>query len=51
MMVSYAEPVVVNDGVKCRASDCESWWVKLSKWLWVMVSYAEPEIVSHGELF
>jgi hypothetical protein len=30
-MVSYAEPVVMNHGVLCCASGCESWCVILSQ--------------------
>jgi hypothetical protein len=53
IMVCYAEQVVVNHGVLCLASDCESWCVMLSpvvvnrdllcwvKWLWIMMWYTE----------
>jgi hypothetical protein len=50
-MVCYDEPVVVNHGVLCRASDCESWCVMLSQWSCIMVCYAEPVVVNHGVLF
>jgi hypothetical protein len=40
--VSYDEPMVVNHGVLCWASGCESWCVILSQWLWIMLCYSEP---------
>jgi hypothetical protein len=49
--VCYAEAVVVNHGVLCLASGCESWYVMLSQWLWIMVSYDEPVVVNHGVLW
>jgi hypothetical protein len=33
-MVSDDEQVVVNDGVLCWASGCESLWAMMSQWLW-----------------
>jgi hypothetical protein len=51
IMVCYAEPVVVNHGVLCWASDCESWCAMLNQWLCIMVCYAEPVVVNHGVLF
>jgi hypothetical protein len=50
-MVCYDEPVVVNHGVLCCASDCESWCVMLSQWSCIMVCYSEPVIVNHVVLF
>jgi hypothetical protein len=49
--VSYAEPVVVNHGVLCGASGCESWSVILSQWLFIMVCIAEQVIVNHDEFY
>jgi len=60
-MVCYAEPVVVNHGELCCASDGESWCVMLNQWLCIMVCYVdpvvvnqecytEPVVVNHGEL-
>jgi hypothetical protein len=43
----YTEPVVVNHGVLCGASGCESWCFIRSHWLWIMVCYTEPVVVSH----
>jgi hypothetical protein len=48
IMVYYAEPGVVNHGLSCWASGCESWWAMLSQWLWIMLWYAESVVVSHG---
>jgi hypothetical protein len=42
---------VVNHGVLCWASGCESWCVILRKWLWIMTSYAEPVVLNDGVLF
>ena len=50
-MVSYDEPVVVNHGVLYCASGLESWGVKLSQGLCIMVCYAVPLVVNHGVLF
>ena len=47
-MVCYFEPVAVNHGVQCCASDCESWCVMLSHWVSVMVCNTEPEVANHG---
>jgi hypothetical protein len=33
IMLCYAEPVVVNNGVLYFASGCETWCVILSQWL------------------
>jgi hypothetical protein len=30
------------------ASGCESWWVMLSQWLWIMVYHAEQVVENHG---
>jgi hypothetical protein len=49
-MVCYSEPVVVNHGVLCWASGCESWCAMLNQWLCIMVCYAEPVVVNHGVL-
>jgi hypothetical protein len=49
--ISYAESVVVNHGVLFCAIGCESWWVMLSQWLWILVSYAEPVVVNHIVLY
>jgi hypothetical protein len=49
---------VVNHGLSCRASGCESWlimltsgceswWVMLSQWFWIMLFYDEPVVVNH----
>jgi hypothetical protein len=45
--VCHAEPVVVNHGVVCWPSGCESWWGMLRKWLLIMLCYAEPVVVNH----
>ena len=42
--------VVGNIGVLCRTKGCESWFVMLNQWLWIMVCYAEPVIVNHDVL-
>jgi hypothetical protein len=47
----FIEPVVVNHGVLCWDSCCESCCVILSQWLWIMMSYAEPVVVNDGVLF
>jgi hypothetical protein len=38
----------VNDCALYGAKVCESWCVKLSLWLCIMVCYAEPVVVTHG---
>jgi hypothetical protein len=43
-------PMVGNQGVSCRTSGCESWFVILSQWLWIMVCYAEPVFMYYGVL-
>ena len=48
-MASYIKPVVVNHGVLCGASDCESWCVLLSQWLLIMVYIAEQVNLNLGE--
>jgi hypothetical protein len=48
IMVCNAEPVVVNHGVLCWASGCESLCAMLSQWLWVIVCNTEPVVVNHG---
>jgi len=45
-MLCNTEPVVVNHGFLCWASGCESWFIMLSQWLWIMVSYAGPVVVN-----
>jgi hypothetical protein len=50
-LVCYAEPVVMNHGVLCWASDCESWCAMLSQWLCIILCYAEPVVVNHDVLF
>ena len=50
-MAYYTEPMVVNHGVKYRASGCESWCVLLSQWLFIMVCIAEQVIVNHDECY
>jgi hypothetical protein len=37
IMVCNSEPVVVNHGLLCGASGCESWCVLLSQWLLIMM--------------
>jgi hypothetical protein len=34
--VCYAGPLVVNRGVLCWASGCDSWCAMLCKWLWII---------------
>jgi hypothetical protein len=48
--MSYAETVVVNNGVLFWAIGCYSLWEFLSQWLWTIVRYAEPVVVKHCEL-
>ena len=50
-MACYSAPVVVNHGVLCRVSGCESWCVLLSKWLLIMVCIAEQVIVNHSKFY
>jgi hypothetical protein len=50
IMLCYDEPLVVNHGVLCWASDCESLCVMLSQLLWIMVCYYERVVVNHGVL-
>jgi hypothetical protein len=45
---TIAEPVVLNHGVLCWPSGCESWCALMSQWLWIMVCFAEPVVVNHG---
>ena len=47
IMVGYAELVVVNHGVLCWVSGCESVRLMLSQWLWIIVSYTEPVVGNH----
>jgi hypothetical protein len=47
----YSVPVDINHVVLFWASGCESWWVMLLPWLWIMVCYSEPVVVNHGELW
>jgi hypothetical protein len=49
IMTSYTKPVVVNHGVLCGASGCESWCVLLSQWLLIMMYIAEKVILNLGE--
>jgi hypothetical protein len=46
-MVSYAEPVVVNNGESCCASGCESCCAMFSPWLWIMANNAVPVDMNH----
>ena len=50
-MASYTMPVVVNHGVLCGASGCESWCVLLSQWLLIMMYIAEEVILNLGEFY
>jgi hypothetical protein len=50
VMMCNSETVVVNHGVLCWVSGCESWWVMMNQWLRIMVCYAEPVVVNHGVL-
>jgi hypothetical protein len=36
--------ILVNHGALCWAIGCESWFVMLCQWLWVMVSYVVPGV-------
>ena len=45
-MVCYAEPVVINHGVLCGATGCESWGAMMSQWWLIMVGHAEPVVVN-----
>ena len=47
----YAEPVVVNHGVLCWASGCESSCATLRQWYRIMVSYDEPVVVNRDVLY
>jgi hypothetical protein len=42
----WYESVVVNHGVLCWTSGCESWCGMLTKWLWIMVCNAEQVVES-----
>jgi hypothetical protein len=48
--VCNAEPVVVNNGVLCWASDFELACVMLSQWLLIMVCNVETVVVNKGLL-
>jgi hypothetical protein len=50
IIVSYAEPVIVNHVVLFWAIGCESWCIILSQLLWIMLCYSEPVVLNHGEL-
>ena len=50
-MVNYAVPVVVNHGVLCCVSGCESCRVMLSQWLLIMVCNAEAVVVNDGVIY
>ena len=50
MMSDDNEQVVVNHGVLCSSSGCESWCVMMSQLLLNMVSYAEKVVLDHGVL-
>jgi hypothetical protein len=41
----------VNHCVLCCGNGCESWFIMLSQWLWIVVYHVEPVIVNHSELF
>jgi hypothetical protein len=45
-MLCCAEPVVLNYGVLCWASGCESLCAILSQLLWIMFCYADPVVVN-----
>ena len=47
----WYEPVVVNYGVLCWTSGCESWCVMLSQWLWIIVCYTDPLVMYRGVLW
>ena len=51
IMVCNSEPVVVNHGLLCGASGCESWCVLLSQWLLIMMYIAEEVILNLGEFY
>jgi hypothetical protein len=36
---------------ECRASGCESWWARLSQWLWITMCYYVQVGMHHGELW
>jgi hypothetical protein len=48
--VAMLSPVDGNHGVICRPSCCESRFVMVSQWLWIMVYNAEPVAMNHGVL-
>ena len=50
IIVSYAEPVVVNHDLLLCANRCESWCGMLSQRLTIIVYYTEPVVVIHCEL-
>ena len=50
IIVSYAEPVVVNHGVVFSTNRCEPWWGMLSQMLTIIVYYTEPVVLNHCEL-
>jgi hypothetical protein len=41
IMVTYDEPLIVNNGLLCCANGCESWRVMMSQWLCIMVCFTE----------
>jgi hypothetical protein len=49
IMVSYAEPVVVNHYVLFCASRCEPWRVMMKQWLWIMLCYYVAVCVTHDD--
>jgi hypothetical protein len=50
IILCYAQPVVVNNGVLCWGSGCELWCVVPCQWLYIVLCYAEPVVVNHGVL-
>ena len=46
----YSEPVGVNRGGLCWPRGCESWWVMMSKWLWIMLCYDELVVLHEDEI-
>jgi hypothetical protein len=47
IVLSYGEPVVMNNGVLYLDSGCDSWCAMLRQLLWIMVCYSEPVVVNH----
>ena len=49
-MMCYAVQVVLNHGVLCCASACDSGCGMVCQWLGVVVCYAVSVVVNHGVL-